>query len=395
MKKIKILRVIARLNVGGPAIHTVLLSHHIHNQEFDTQLVAGPIPENEGDMSYLADERGVQVNYVKELQRELSPINDLKALFQLMKVMLKYRPDIVHTHTAKAGFIGRGAAILYNLITKTKTKTIHTFHGHVFHGYFTPLKTKLFLYIERFLAKKTDVIITITDKQQKEILDYGIGQSNQHKMIPLGLDLERFYSNTNNNFLRSTYTIPNTKKLIGIVARFTQIKNLEMFIRVAKLIHKKDPNTHFFMIGDGEDRPMLEALSKEKKATNYITFSGFLKNLPDVYSSLDLVLLTSNNEGSPVSIIEAMSSGVPVVSTAVGGVPDLFTDYGKKFLVQPNDDEAMASIALKLLSSEDDRIRFVQEHQDATFKKYSFDRLVQDLTKTYKELTYESINIIA
>ncbi|WP_223241319.1 glycosyltransferase [Flammeovirga sp. EKP202] len=395
MKKTKILRIIARLNVGGPAIHTVLLTDQLQNEEFESKLYAGPVPSNEGDMSYLASERGVDVNYIHELQRELSLKNDLKALFQILKVMLKYKPDIVHTHTAKAGFIGRGAALLYNIISNSKTKTVHTFHGHVFHGYFSPLKTKLFLFIERSLAKSTDRIVTITNKQQEEILGFGIGKKEQHSMIPLGLDLKKFYVNKNKDFLHETYSIPKNKKLIGIVARFTQIKNLEMFIRVASLIHEKDTNTHFFMVGDGEDRTHLESYCKVNNASNFITFTGFLKNLPDIYASLDLVLLTSNNEGSPVSIIEAMTSGTSVVSTAVGGVPDLFTDFGQNYLVRTNDDEAMASASLDILHSEDNNHRFVTEHQDKTYKKYSFDRLVQDLTETYKELTYESINIIA
>lgn len=395
MKKKKILRIIARLNVGGPAIHTVLLTDRIQSDEFESKLFAGPVPDNEGDMSYLAKDRGVEVNYIKELQRELSLVNDLKALFHILKIMLKYKPDIVHTHTAKAGFIGRGAAVLYNFISSAKVKTVHTFHGHVFHGYFSPAKTKLFLFIERTLARHTDKIVTITDKQQEEILNYGIGKKVQHSMIPLGLDLEKFYVNNNSNFLHESFSIPKNKKLIGIVARFTQIKNLEMFIRVASLIHKKESNTHFFMVGDGEDRPQLESFCKEQGASDFITFTGFLKNLPDIYSSLDLVLLTSNNEGSPVSIIEALSSGVPVVSTAVGGVPDLFTEFGKNYLVQTNDDEAMASASLDILSSQENNLRFVTEHQEDTYKKYRFDRLVQDLTETYKELTYESINIIA
>lgn len=395
MKKKKILRIIARLNVGGPAIHTILLTNQIQTEEFETFLAAGPIPENEGDMSYIADEKGINVNYINSLQRELSFINDLKALFEIIKIMLKYKPDIVHTHTAKAGFIGRGATMLYKLLSFKKTKTVHTFHGHVFQGYFSPLKTKFFLFIERFLAKSTDVIITITDKQQEEILNYGIGKKEQHQMIPLGLDLKKFYIDSDTLFLHERYGIPTNKKLIGIIARFTQIKNLKMFIRVAALIHQKDPDTHFFMIGDGEDRMHLEEFCELNNASDFITFTGFLKKLPQVYSSLDLVLLTSNNEGSPVSIIEALSSGTPVVSTNVGGVPDLFTDFGKKYLVQINDDEAMASTSLNILHSKEDNLRFVLEHQNITYSKYSFDRLVQDLTKTYKELTYESINIIA
>ncbi|MBB6459851.1 glycosyltransferase [Flammeovirga kamogawensis] len=393
-KKIKILRIIARLNVGGPAIHTILLSEKINNDKYSTKLVAGPVPSNEGDMSYLADEKDVTVSYLNNLQRELSPKDDLKALSELLSIIKKFQPDIIHTHTAKAGFIGRGAAILYNSFRKNKIKTIHTFHGHVFHGYFSPLKTKLFLNIERTLAKYTDTIITITDRQQEEILKLGIGQKKQHRMIPLGLDLERFYINNNTSFLHTQYSIPPEKKLIGIVARFTQIKNLKMFIRVANIMYQKDQNLHFFMIGDGEDREMLEAYTNETKASLYITFTGFLKNLPDIYSSLDLVLLTSNNEGSPVSIIEAMTSGTSVVSTSVGGVPDLFTNYGKNYLVNPNDDVAMANAASQILLPHNNQL-FIEEHQSATYSKYNFNRLVDDLMNTYNELTHESIYITA
>ncbi|AZQ62907.1 glycosyltransferase [Flammeovirga pectinis] len=393
-KKIKILRIIARLNVGGPAIHTILLSEKINNDKYSTKLVAGPVPSNEGDMSYLADEKDVTVSYLNNLQRELSPKDDLKALSELLSIIKKFQPDIIHTHTAKAGFIGRGAAILYNSFRKNKVKTIHTFHGHVFHGYFSPLKTKLFLNIERALAKHTDTIITITNRQQEEILALGIGKKEQHRMIPLGLDLERFYINKNTSFLHTTYSIPSEKKLIGIVARFTQIKNLKMFIRVANIMYQKDKNLHFFMIGDGEDRDMLEAYTNETMASSYITFTGFLKNLPDIYSSLDLVLLTSNNEGSPVSIIEAMTSGTSVVSTSVGGVPDLFTKYGNKFLVNPDDDVAMANAASEILLPHNNQL-FIEEHQGATYSKYNFNRLVDDLMNTYKELTHESIYVTA
>ncbi|WP_281614537.1 glycosyltransferase [Flammeovirga sp. SubArs3] len=387
MKKTKILRVIARLNVGGPAIHTVLLTDQMNDDHYDTKLVAGHVPSNEGDMSYLAKERNLEVHYLNHLQRELSLKDDLKSLFDLFSIIREYQPDIIHTHTAKAGFIGRAAAIVANFFSKNKVKSVHTFHGHVFHGYFSPMKTKLFLGIEKFLAKYTDTIITITEKQQEEILNLGIGKKAQHKMVPLGLDLKRFYTNTNNNFLHDEYNIPKTSKLVGIVARFTQIKNLKMFIRVAKLISNEKDDVHFFMIGDGEDRDMLESYAKQENIDHKITFTGFLKDLPSIYASLDLVLLTSNNEGSPVSIIEAMTSGTCVVSTAVGGVPDLFSSFGKRYLVGPNEDETMKDAAVRILSYEDDKNLFIREHKESTYRKYNYDRLVSDLKMTYKELT--------
>lgn len=387
MNKIKILRIIARLNVGGPAIHTSILSEQLNNDKFNTLLVAGKVPENEGDMSYIAEERGVKVRYLNTLQRELSPINDLKSILEIDKIIREYQPDIIHTHTAKAGFVGRAAVVLNNFLRRKKIKAVHTFHGHVFDGYFSPIKTKIFLFIERFLGHFTDVIITITNKQQKEILSLGIGTPPKHHMIPLGLDLNKFFQNSEKNFLHKKYNIEKDIKLVGIVARFTQIKNLKLFIDTAKIILNNRNDVHFFMVGDGEDRDMLENYSSQLNLEKNITFTGFLKDLPSIYSSLDLVLLTSNNEGSPVSIIEAMTNGKSVVSTAVGGVPDLFTDFGKEFLVDKNDANAMAKASLKLLNNDNLNSRFIQEHQDPTYKKYNYSRLVNDLTKTYKELT--------
>ncbi|ANQ47622.1 glycosyltransferase family 4 protein [Flammeovirga sp. MY04] len=387
MEKKKILRIIARLNVGGPAIHTSILSEQFKNNEFDTLLVAGKVPDNEGDMSYIAKDRGVEVTYLNTLQRELSPFNDIKSVLEIRKIIKEYQPDIVHTHTAKAGFVGRAAVILSNFFSRKKIKSVHTFHGHVFNGYFSPLKTKVFLLIERTLAKFTDVIVTITDKQQKEILSLGIGKESQHQMIPLGLDLEKFYHNSEKNYLFDQYNIKKDIKLVGVIARFTQIKNLKLFIDTAKIILNTRNDIHFFMVGDGEDRSILEDHVKELNLEKNITFTGFLKDLPAVYSSLDLVLLTSNNEGSPVSIIEAMTNGKVVASTAVGGVPDLFTDFGKKYLVNKNDANALAVAALSLLGDTSTYERFIEEHQDPTYKKYNYSRLVSDLTKTYKELT--------
>jgi len=386
-KKIKILRVIARLNVGGPAIHTVLLTAALNNGSFETKLVTGSVSEQEGDMQYLAQTHGVEPHYIPSLQREISPLADLKTVWALWQVIRQFKPDIIHTHTAKAGMIGRFCAFWYNILHIKRIKVIHTFHGHVFHGYFSPLKTKFFINIERLLARLTDLIITITPTQQQEILSFGVGQKRQHKVIPLGLDLNKFYEKPRKKgFTNRNFSLPKGKMVIGTVARFVPIKNLALFLRVGRKLLDERNDIHFLMVGDGEERGQLEKLAKSLHMEKQVTFTGFLENLEEVYANLDIMMLTSNNEGSPVSIIEAMTAGVPVVASNVGGVPDLFLDSGKHLLSPPGDVAAFTQAVAFLLDNPEKAKEIAMEHKSATYQKYNISRLVNDLIIEYKNL---------
>jgi len=386
-KKIRILRVIARLNIGGPAIHTVLLTSALNNDKFETQLVAGKVSEQEGDMAYLAETVNVSTTFVPQLQREISFAKDLKAFLALWRIINQYKPDIIHTHTAKAGLLGRFCTIFHNLLHQKKIKIVHTFHGHVFHGYFSSFKTSFFINLERFLSRFTDRIITITKLQQKEILSFGVGSERQHKVIALGLDLDKFYQMPRKKGeFRKKYDIPETKVLVGTVARFVPIKNLALFLQVAKLLLKERDDMHFVMVGDGEEKEDLKNLVKELQIEDFVTFTGFLKDLPEVYSDLDLMMLTSNNEGSPVSIIEAMTAGVPVVASQVGGVPDLFLPSSAKWLCEPKNPFSFKKAVDSALSEPDETRQIVEVHRTETYKKYNFHRLVNDLTLEYQNL---------
>lgn len=385
--KQKILRVIARLNVGGPAIHTILLTEGMNDNNFETKLVSGVISDGEGDMSYLAKDRDVNIHDFPYLQRELSPVKDWVALMKMYTLIKSYQPDIIHTHTAKAGFIGRFSAILYNTFHGKKVKTVHTFHGHVFHSYFSALKTNIFLFLEKFLAKHTNVIITITPKQQEEILNLGIGSKTNHTMVPLGLDLEKFYTQQRFcGFLHKTFNISPKKRLIGITARFTAIKNLTLFLKVAKKLLEEYDDIHFVLVGDGEDRPMLEDFSKELQIEEHVTFTGFLKELPLVYSDLSLFMLTSKNEGSPVSMIEAMSTGVPCIASRVGGVPDLITNEGEHLLCESENVDDFVRAAKTVLSNQNDITGITAERKESIYRLYHFKRLINDLSAIYLKL---------
>lgn len=318
MKKIKILRIIARLNIGGPAIHVILLNSELDKEKFESLLVCGNISKSEGDMIYYAQERNIAPYFIPELGRELSFFADFIALIKIFLLISKERPDIIHTHTAKAGALGRSAGMIYNFLHLfgKKPRLIHTFHGHVFSGYFNSLKTKIFILIERFLALFTSKIITVSASVKGELISLHIANSKKIEVIPLGFDLDKFLN------------VPIRKQdalSIGIVGRLVPIKNHRLFLDAAAQIIKNNPGLpiRFKIIGDGELRVDLENYVKNIGIAGYVDFLGWVKDLHQVYSNLDIVVLTSLNEGTPVSIIEAMASGRAVVATQVGGVADL------------------------------------------------------------------------
>jgi glycosyltransferase involved in cell wall biosynthesis len=317
---IRILRVIARLNIGGPAIQAVTLSDLLSKGRFRTRLVCGQVGAHEGDMSYLASSRQVDPMILPSLGREISALDDLRSFSELRKIIGEFKPHLIHTHTAKAGTLGRLAGISMNAqrIFGRNIRLVHTFHGHVFHSYFSPLKTWAFMKIERFLARFTDRIIVISATQEKDICErYRIAHPRQVQVVPLGFDLSGF----------EKLGPPPSQRIfsVGIIGRLTPVKNHRMLFEAVRTLKDqgKDHSFNFFVVGDGEFRETLTreaaALGIEKK----VVFTGWQKEMPEVYGKLDAVVLTSLNEGTPVSLIEAMAAARPVIATDVGGVRDL------------------------------------------------------------------------
>lgn len=331
----KILRIIARLNVGGPARHVIWLTKDLQDDEFESTLVAGTVPPGEEDMSYLARESGVEPVFIEQMSRELS-LNDLVSLFKIYKLLKKEKPDIVHTHTAKAGTVGRLATLFYKWLTwqtligrPRKLKIVHTFHGHIFHSYYGPLKTKLFVLIEKFLARfATDRIIAITEQQLFEInRTVGIGKPEQFDVVKLGIDLEPFRQTAARSEMRNQLGVAAEEIAVGIVGRLTEIKNISLFLQAAELYTRSEPNDlpklRFLIAGDGHLRKSLEDEANERGVAEIVRFLGNRTDVAALYSGLDIVALTSFNEGTPLSLIEAMASGRTVIATKVGGVVDL------------------------------------------------------------------------
>ena len=343
----KIMRIIARLNVGGPARHVVWLTEGLKPDGYETLLVAGVVPPGEDDMSYVAAASGVQPFTLAQMSREIS-VKDALTIWKLFRLMRRERPDIVHTHTAKAGTVGRVAGLMYCLLSpaalvgqRRRCRFVHTYHGHVFHSYYGKVKTRLFLAIERFLARfATDRIVVISEQQRREINEvFRVGRREQFAVIPLGIDMSAYASwRDRRPGWRAELKLKDDDLLIGIVGRVTEIKNHRLFLEAAALLKKTiGSKVRFVVIGDGNLRHDLEEQAKSLGLENDVSFPGTRNDPENFYPALDIVALTSLNEGTPLTLIEAMANARPVVATSVGGVVDLL---GAPLLPVSQNDEA-------------------------------------------------------
>ena len=405
----KVLRIIARLNVGGPARHVVWLTSGLDGREFESRLLAGTVPPGEEDMGYFAEQNGVTPRYIAELSRELS-VKDAISLIKVYREMRSFRPDIVHTHTAKAGTVGRVAAFIYKWATwrtligrPRPVRVVHTFHGHVFHSYYGRAKTRLFLLIERVLARAaTDRIITISEQQLDEISGrFGVGRPQQFSVIPLGIDLDAFLgSAASRNILRAEIGAADDDIVVGFVGRLTEIKDLPLLIRAARRALDKasgGPKMRFVVIGDGNVRSSVEHLIRDEGVAAAFHLLGNRPDVVELLPGLDIIALTSRNEGTPLSLIEAMAAGVPFVSTAVGGVVDLagtvanehsgFSICERGVLANDDSDASFSDGLLYLAKSEKLRQSLSTAGRNFVLERYAKDRLVSDISELYRELS--------
>jgi glycosyltransferase involved in cell wall biosynthesis len=398
-------RIIARLNVGGPAKHVVWLTSGLEDAGYRSLLVAGTVPEGEEDMSYFADDAGVKPLYIPEMSREIS-LKDAVTTWKLFRLFVRERPEIVHTHTAKAGTVGRIAGFLYRWLTPgvfigrpRACKFVHTYHGHVFHSYYGRLRTGVFLTIERLLARLvTDRLVVVSEQQREEIgRIFRVGTADQIRVIRLGLDLNVFAQHANRRALfREQLGISDDVTLVGIVGRLTEIKNHEMFLEsVARL---KRERARFVIIGDGSLRESLETKARSLGIEKDVIFAGGRKDPEYFYPALDICALTSRNEGTPLTLIEAMANARPVIATSVGGVVDLLGevvedagDYKiceRGISVRPADADGFAAGLLRLIEDTSVRERVSQQGFEFVDCNYRKERLLEDIKDLYGELTY-------
>jgi glycosyltransferase involved in cell wall biosynthesis len=403
--RIRVVRIIDRLNIGGPSKHVAWLSAGLDSSQFETMLITGTVPPGEGDMLYFARAAGVSPIVIKEMSREPG-LRDLLVVAKLLGLLLKLKPQIVHTHKAKAGATGRVAATLYRWLTPSslllrprRCGVVHTFHGHIFHSYYGPAKTRLFLAIERALARLTDRIITISEQQRREIHEeFGVGRPGQFEVIPLGIDFDELSAPEGG--LRRELGLDPGDLLIGIVGRLCEVKNhammFEAMARLAKYEEGGSTLARLVVIGDGHLRPSLEALAARFGIRDRVSFAGFREDAPSLYADLDIVALTSLNEGTPLTLIEAMSCGRAVATTEVGGVVDImgsrlgseggFSIWEHGVTAPSRDIEAYTRALRYLIDRPDTRREMGERGRAFVRSRLSRERLLRDIEKLYGEL---------
>lgn len=388
-RRIKVLRIITRLNIGGPSFHTILLTAHLDPVLFRCKLVKGREDELEGEMNQLLTTKGVSPIFIPEMRREFSLKDDLTAFWRLLRLMRQEKPDIVHTHMAKAGALGRLAARLAGVPV-----ILHTFHGHIFNGYFGQLKTKTFITAERLLAHLSTKTVTVSERVREEIVErYGVCAYSKIITIPLGLDLAPFLeADRQKGYLRHELDLPDDVPLIGIVARLAPVKGHQYLIQAAGKILKKHPEARFLIVGDGELRGELEAQVRRRGIAGSFVFCGFRKDLVRVYADLDVVVLTSLNEGLPVALIEGMTAGKPVVAFDVGGVEDLIDDDVTGILVPFGDVQTLADSITHLLEDPQECERLGQNARRKAYPNLDYPRLVKDIEEFYCQLVRNGVN---
>jgi glycosyltransferase involved in cell wall biosynthesis len=414
----KILRIIARLNVGGPARHVVWLTQGLKPEGYETLLVAGVVPPGEDDMSYIAATAGLQPFTVPEMSREIS-LKDAVTIWKLFRLMRRERPDIVHTHTAKAGTVGRVAGLMYRWLTPAalvgqprRCSFVHTYHGHVFHSYYGRLKTRLFLGIERSLARLvTNRIIVVSEQQRREINElFRVGRREQFTVIPLGIDMSAYALwQSGQTRLRAELNADDDQVLVGIVGRLTEIKNHSLFLQAAALVRRNTAaNVRFVIIGDGNLRGDLEEQTKSLGLSEDVSFLGTRNDPEDFYPALDIVALTSLNEGTPLTLIEAMANARPVIATSVGGVVDLlgavipqdkrqdirqdgsvpgYQLCERGISVARGDAEGFAHGLARLIEDRELRTDLGARGLEFVTQNYAKERLLRDVSELYRELT--------
>lgn len=383
----KILRIITRLNIGGPAIHVTNLNYYLDREfGYESLLVYGSLAEGEGSMEYLAKQKNLKTFLLPELGREISLLKDLKTIWQLYRLIRQEKPDIVHTHTAKAGLVGRIAAKLAGV-----QKIYHTFHGHVFHDYFSTLKTKLFILIEKTIALFTTKIVAISAEQKKDLVNYGIAAAEKISVIPLGFELEKLTVNPKTRYLKTLLQLSDNTKLVGIVGRLVPIKNHNYFIEIAEKVLRKIDNVRFLIIGDGELRPQLEDLIRRIGLSGKIIITGFLEKAENIYSDLDVVMLTSKNEGTPVTLIEALACAKPVLSTDVGGVRDILQHGKYGYLETLDNAEKYANDLISILMNYSKAQEMAKLGQNYILSHYDAKILIKNINALYNSIPLTTI----
>jgi glycosyltransferase involved in cell wall biosynthesis len=384
-RPVRVLRVIARLNMGGPALHVAYLTHGLRERGYDTTLVAGSLARGEDSMEFVARELGIEATHLPELRRDIAPIRDLQATVRLARLIRRLRPDILHTHTAKAGAVGRAAALLVG--DARPPIVVHTFHGHVLRGYFGPRLSYGFRLLERWLAKRTDALVAVSPEVRDELVRLGVAPAEKFTVIRVGIELGVRVADLDGRAeTRRLLGIADGSFTVGWVGRMTGVKRTSDVLLAFKRLRERGVDAVLCMIGDGPERGQLERRAHELGIMKRTLFLGYQEHVAPYYAALDAMILPSGNEGTPVSAIEALAAGRPVVATRVGGLPDVVREGKDGFLVSPGAVDELADRLERLAADEGLRRRMGEAGRERVLPRYSVERLIDDVDALYRSL---------
>jgi glycosyltransferase involved in cell wall biosynthesis len=383
------LRVIARLNMGGPALHVAYLSAGLAERGYETTLVAGTLARGEESMAHIAEERGVHVIVLPQLSREIAPVHDLRAARELSRLIRELRPQILHTHTAKAGAVGRLAARLAR--DARPPIIVHTFHGHVLRGYFGPVRSRLFRLLERRLARAATALVAVSPEVRDDLVALGVAPREKFRVIRLGIELDRRVTAGENGRaeLRRMMGIPPERFVVGWVGRMTAVKRMDDVLLAFERLEAQGVDACLCLVGDGPDRSQAERKAHRLGIMRRCFFLGYQNDVAPFFAAFDAFLLPSGNEGTPVTTIEALAGGRPVVATRVGGVPDVVRDGEDGFLVEPGAVDELADRLARLAADGELRRRMGEAGRVRVLERYSVQRLLGDMDSFYRELLAE------
>lgn len=380
---VRVLRVIARMNLGGPAYHVSLLSGRMDPARFETLLVSGRVPPGEASSADLADRYGARLASARHLSPALKPLDDLRALREVTRIARAFRPHLVHTHTAKAGMIGRLAAEA----CRPRPVVVHTYHGHVLEGYFSAPVERFYRFLERALAVRTDRLLGVSTATVDDLVRLGIADRSKFEVVPLGLELDRFLGlpAEPGGAFRDEAGVGAGEVLATFVSRLAPIKRVDVLLRAVSRARELGAPVRLAVVGDGEPRGELEALAESLGIAGAVHFAGYRRDLPAIVGATDIAVLSSDNEGTPVSLIEAAAGARPMVSTRAGGVPDVVVrDAG--LLVARGDHEAFAHALVALAGDAALRREMGARARAHVAERYDWRRLVARMSELYDEL---------
>jgi glycosyltransferase involved in cell wall biosynthesis len=383
---IKVLRVIARLNVGGPALHVAYLTAGLADRGYETTLVAGTLARGEESMASVSESRGVRIETLPALHREIGMVRDAQAILRLARLIKRERPTILHTHTAKAGAVGRIAALLAG--PDRPPIIVHTFHGHVLRGYFNPLMTLGFQTLERLLARMTTRLIAVSPEVRDDLVKLHVAPASKFEVIRLGIELDE-RTDVQEDVRAETRRQLGVREdafVVGWVGRMTAVKRTDDVVRALRGLVDRGVDAYLCLVGDGPDRDHLEQYAHELGVVQRCLFVGYQEDVARFYSAIDALLLPSVNEGTPVSVIEALAAQRPAVATCVGGTPDIIRDGVDGFLVEVGDADALSDRLAELADDPERRAQMGADGRERVLGRYAVERLVDDIDRLYRSL---------